>query len=129
MKLVDTSSWVHQIRRRGDPTVRARVEQLLRTGEAAWCPIIRLELWAGAGSEADRRLLRDYERRLQELRITDEVWQKACELADRCRLAGATAPPHDIAIAACAWCHGVEIEHDDAHLERLIPLLGRRASG
>jgi predicted nucleic acid-binding protein len=119
MKLVDTSSWMHQIRRRGDPDIRARVEQLLRTGEAAWCPIVRLELWAGVGSEADRKLLRDYQQRLPELPITDEVWQKACELADRCRRAGKTAPPHDMAIAACAWHHGVEIEHDDAHFDML----------
>jgi predicted nucleic acid-binding protein len=122
MKLVDTSSWVHQIRRRGDPAVRARVEQLLRTGEAAWCPIVRLELWAGVGSEADRSLLRDYQQRLPELSFTDEVWQNACELADRCRGAGKTAPPHDIAIAACALHHGVEIEHDDAHFDLLANL-------
>jgi predicted nucleic acid-binding protein len=122
MKLVDTSSWVHQIRRRGDPSVRARVEQLLRTGEAAWCPIVRLELWAGVGSEADRALLRDYQKRLPELGISSEVWEKACELADRCRRAGKTAPPHDIAITACALYNGVEIEHDDAHFALLTNL-------
>jgi predicted nucleic acid-binding protein len=122
MKLVDTSSWVHQIRRRGDPAIRARVEQLLRTGEAAWCPLVRLELWAGVGSEADRTLLRDYQQRLPELSITDEVWQEACGLADCCRRAGKTAPPHDIVIAACARHHGVEIEHDDAHFDLLTNL-------
>jgi predicted nucleic acid-binding protein len=119
MKLVDTSSWVHQIRRRGDPLVRARVDQLLRTGEAAWCPIVRLELWAGVGSEGDRALLREYHTRIPEFEINSEVWQKACDLADRCRRAGKTAPPHDIAIAACALYYGVEIEHDDAHFELL----------
>jgi predicted nucleic acid-binding protein len=122
MKLVDTSSWAHQIRRRGNPSVRARVEQLLRTGEAAWCPIVRLELWAGVGNEADRALLREYQKRLPELGISSEVWEKACELADRCRRAGKTAPPHDIAIAACALYHGVEIEHDDAHFDLLTSI-------
>ena len=122
MKLVDTSSWVHQIRRRGDPSVRARVEELLKAGEAAWCPIVRLELWAGVGSASDRALLRDYQQRLPELDINSEVWQKACDLADRCRRAGKTAPPHDIAIAACAKYHGVEVEHDDFHFELLKAL-------
>jgi hypothetical protein len=122
MKLVDTSSWVHQIRRRGDPAVRARVEQLLRTGEAAWCPVVRLELWAGVGGDADRKLLRDYQRRIPELPVTDAVWQEACDLADRCRRAGQTAPPHDILIAACARHHRVEIEHDDAHFEQIARL-------
>jgi len=122
MKLVDTSSWVHQIRRRGDPAIRVRVEQLLRAGDAAWCPAVRLELWAGVGSEADRRLLRDYEKRIPELPITEAVWREACALADRCRRAGKTAPPHDILIAACARHHGVEIEHEDAHFDLLARL-------
>ncbi len=122
MKLVDTSSWVHQIRRKGDPVVRARVEQLLRGGEAAWCPVVRLELWAGVGSDLDRKLLRDYAQALPELPITDEGWQSACDLADRCRRAGRTAPPHDILIAACARHHRVEIEHDDAHFDLLAEL-------
>jgi len=56
MKLVDTTSRVHQIRRRGNPIVRARVEQLLRSGKASWCPAVRLEPWAGVGSDADRNL-------------------------------------------------------------------------
>ena len=122
MRLVDTSSWIHQIRRRGDPAVRARVEQLLRTGEAAWCPAVRLELWAGVGSESDRRLLRAYDRRIPELPITDEVWHAAFLLADACRRAGKTVPPHDILIAACARHHAVEIEHEDFHFDLLAGL-------
>ena len=119
MKMVDTSSWIHQIRRRGNPLVRARVEQLLRTGEAAWCPVIRLELWAGVGSDADRKMLRAYERRIPELPITEEVWDTACRLADFCRRTGKTVPPHDILIAACARHYGLEIEHEDSHFDLL----------
>lgn len=122
MKLVDTSSWIHQIRRRGDPIVRARVEQLLRSGEAAWCAAVRLELWAGVGSDADRNLLRTYEQRIPALPITDEVWETACQLADRCRRLGRSLPPYDILIAACAFHHGVELEHDDSHFDLLAGL-------
>ncbi len=117
MKLVDTSSWVHQIRRRGDARVRARVEQLLRSGEAVWCPVIRLELWAGVGSDTDRRVLRAYQQRIPELPVTDEIWDLACNLADRCRRAGRTVPPNDVLIAACARHYGLEIEHEDAHFD------------
>ena len=42
----------------GDPVVRARVEALLRAGEAAWCAMVRLEIWAGIGDERERRALR-----------------------------------------------------------------------
>jgi predicted nucleic acid-binding protein len=122
MKMVDTSSWIHQIRRRGDPTVRARVEQLLLAGEAAWCPVVRLELWAGVGSDADRKLLRTYEQRIPELPITDDVWEQAYRLADSCRRSGKTAPPHDILIAACARHHDLEIEHEDSHFDLLAEL-------
>ena len=54
MRLVDTSSWIEQLRRGGDAAVRERVEALLMAGEAAWCPIVRLELWNGARSERKR---------------------------------------------------------------------------
>ena len=58
MKLVDTSAWIHQMRSKGDPLVRARVEELLQAGEAAWCAMVRLEVWAGVGDERERRALR-----------------------------------------------------------------------
>jgi hypothetical protein len=42
--LVDSSLWVHQLRKSGAPAHRDRVNALLENGEAAWCPAIRLEL-------------------------------------------------------------------------------------
>lgn len=47
-KLIDTSSWIEQPRSGGDRVVRERVESLLLSGEAAWCPVVRLELPNGA---------------------------------------------------------------------------------
>ena len=122
MTLVDSSSWVHCLRRRGDSQIADRVRQLLESGDAAWCPAIRLELWNGAGDESDRRILRDFEQTLPQLAITDEVWAAACALASRCRKAGKTAPAIDVLIAACARHHGVELEHADAHFEFLMAL-------
>lgn len=122
MKLVDSSSWIHCLRRGGTPEVVLRVRRLLEGGEAAWCAAIRLELWNGSGSEADRRILRDFERTLPELGITDDVWAEACLLAGRCRKAGKTAPAIDVLIAACARHHGVEVEHDDTHFDFLMAL-------
>jgi predicted nucleic acid-binding protein len=119
MKLVDTSSWVHQIRSRGDSTVRERVEALLTAGAAAWCPQVRLELWAGARSDQDRKILRDYEKVLPELPITDAVWKLACDLGDRARRAGISPGAGDLLISACARHHSVELEHADADFEQL----------
>lgn len=120
MVLVDTSSWIHMLRADGDKTVRARVEALLQGGTACWCPLIRLELWNGARGDRDKKALRDFERRLPELPITDEVWSLAYSLARKSRAAGATAPGSDILIAACAQFHDVPLEHEDTDFDRLL---------
>lgn len=122
MRLVDSSAWVHCLRRRGDPKIVDRVRRLVERGEAAWCPAIRLELWNGAGDEGDRRILRDFEQTLPELAIDGDVWAAACALASRCRRAGQTAPAVDVLIAACARHHGVEVEHADSHFDFLMIL-------
>ena len=122
MRLIDTSSWVHQMRRVADLGVRERVERLLAAGLAAWCPIVRLELWRGERGEGERAALLDYEQRIPELSINDEVWQAACKLADRCRKAGKRVPTNDLLISACARHHGVEVEAADTHFDFLKTL-------
>ena len=99
--------------------MRARVEALLRAGEAAWCDMVRLEIWAGVGNEREQRVLREYEAVVAELPIDADVWQAACDLASRARRAGKTVPASDILICACARRHGVAIEHADAHFDML----------
>ena len=122
MKLVDTAGWIHQMRERGDPAWVNRVENLLLNGTAAWCALVRLELWAGIGDARERKLLRHYEQVIPELEITPEVWEQACELGHRCRKAGRTVPASDLLIAACARHHGVGVESPDAHFDFLMAL-------
>jgi len=107
------------MRPKGDPAVRTRVEALLRAGQAAWCGMVRLEIWAGIGDERERRTLGAYEAVLPELAIHADIWQGACELGNRARRAGKTIPASDILIFACARAHGVEIEHADVHFDIL----------
>jgi predicted nucleic acid-binding protein len=59
--LVDSSLWVHQLRKSGDVSKRDRVNALLASGLAAWCPPVRLELWRGVTNDGERRTLRHYE--------------------------------------------------------------------
>ncbi len=110
------------MREKGDPVVRARVEALLRAGEAAWCDMVRLEIWAGVGNERERRAVREYEAVVPALPIDAGVWQAARDLASRARGAGKTVPASDILICACARQHGVAIEHADAHFDMLAGL-------
>jgi predicted nucleic acid-binding protein len=122
MVLIDTSAWVHQLRRKGDPVLKQKVEAELHAGEAVWCPIVRLELWAGVGVDPERDVLRHYEQVLPELSMDEEVWQIACDLADESRRKGYRVPSPDLLVAACARHHKVRLLANDAHFDFLMQL-------
>lgn len=117
--LVDSSLWVHQLRRSGDPEKRDQVNALLRSGKAAWCPPVRLELWRGVTSDAERKALRHYEALIPDYEISAAVWERAIRLADRGRASGITVPLAALLIYACAREHGLELAHDDQHFAQL----------
>jgi predicted nucleic acid-binding protein len=120
--LVDSSLWVHQLRKSGDPAKRDRVNGLLTSGDAAWCPPVRLELWRGVTNDAERKTLREYESVLTDYEISPEIWERAIRLADRGRASGITVPLVDILVFACAKVHGVDVAHDDAHFDEFEKL-------
>jgi predicted nucleic acid-binding protein len=120
--LVDSSLWVHQLRKSGDLTKRERVNALLASGLAAWCPPVRLELWRGVTHDAERKTLRHYATLLPDYAISSAVWERAVRLADRGRAAAVTAPLADLLIFACAKEHGLALAHDDSHLTQLEQL-------
>ena len=120
--LVDSSLWVHQLRKSGDAVKRDRVNALLENGEAAWCPVVRLELWRGVTNDAERKTLRRYEALLPDYEMSTAVWTRAIQLADRARASGVTVPLADLLIFACAKIHGLEIAHDDTHFDELLNL-------
>ena len=120
--LVDSSLWVHQLRKGGEPAKRDRVNALLERGEAAWCPVVRLELWRGVTNEAERKTLRRYAALLPDYEVSAEVWNRSIRLADRGRAAGVTVPLADLLILACARVHGLEVAHDDTHFDELARL-------
>ena len=120
--LVDSSLWVHQLRKSGDAAKRDRVNALWKNGEAAWCPVVRLELWRGVTNDAERKTLRRYEALLPDYEISADVWTRSIQLADRARASGVTVPLADLLIFACAKVHGLEIAHDDTHFDELMKL-------
>lgn len=123
MVLIDTSAWIHFLRPDGDATVRGRVTAALQAGTACWCPLVRLELWNGAGGDREKKTLREFERFLPELAITAEVWQRACDMARQCRTAGTTVPATDLLIDACARHHGATLEQADDDFDRIAAVL------
>jgi predicted nucleic acid-binding protein len=120
--LVDSSLWVHQLRKSGDAAKRDRVNTLLESGEAAWCPPVRLELWRGVSNDAERKTLRRYEALLPSYEISPQMWERSIRLADRGRAAGLILPLADLLIFACAKLNGLEVAHDDSHFHELAKL-------
>jgi len=118
--LVDTSSWIEALRTSGRLDIRERVRDLLLSGLAAFCDMIAVELWNGARGDYEKKQLMELEKQITCLPITEEVWQLARSLAQRCRNAGHTVPSADLVIAACGLAHDVPIEHCDGHFELII---------
>ncbi|OHE78873.1 MAG: hypothetical protein A3G75_08935 [Verrucomicrobia bacterium RIFCSPLOWO2_12_FULL_64_8] len=110
------------MRRDGDVDVRARVLALMHSGSSAWCDMVRIELWNGLRGPAERQMMESLETDVVLLPTTDAVWTRARLLAQRSRAKGLTVPSADLVIAAYAWEHDVEMEHDDDHLTALEAL-------
>src|SRR5690349_11026920 len=111
--MVDSSAWSQALRRQGDAAVRARVQKLLTEQRAAWCDMVRLELWSGVRNDAERRTLDRLDGILPRLPITTDVWNAATVYASKGRAAGLTIPATDILIFACAKAYGADLEHAD----------------
>ncbi len=122
MTLLDTSSLVHFLRRKGDPAVKERVRAILRGGSAATCRMVEVELMMGVGSARDGREVAELCAHLVRLPIDDRVWDEAGRLAKACRKRGTPVPASDLVIAACARVHGARIEAADEHFGVLASL-------
>jgi predicted nucleic acid-binding protein len=125
--LVDTSAWIETLRTSGDPAVRARISALTADDGVVLCDQVRLELWNGARSAADHRLLRNLEQQLEIVPTPPEVWMLACDYARAARGHGLTLPAADLLIAACANYHGLGLIHHDAHFEQLATITANSA--
>lgn len=119
MILIDTSSWIHMLRRDGNERVRDRVVAALESADACWCPLIRLELWNGAGGPQEKKILLAFERYLPDFPIDDKAWELTNDLARSARAVGVSIPATDLLIAACARRHGLELEHSDSDFDLL----------
>jgi predicted nucleic acid-binding protein len=122
MTLIDTSSWVQAMREKGDRATKSRVADLLDHGAAAWCNIVRVELWNGIGDSREKKLMRQFELDLPVLPIDERVWEDAVGLAIASRSHSLTVPAADLVVFACARAHNVEIEYYDKHFELLLRL-------
>lgn len=123
--LIDTSAWIEALRADGDEETRRAVGTVIENGTAVFCDMVRLELWAGARGERERKYLGVLEHDLECLPITAEVWSLSRDLARRSRKQGLSVPATDLLVFACASHHAAGMLHRDRHFE-LLGELARR---
>ncbi len=117
--LIDTSDWTHALPKKGEASIRAKVNAAMADERAAWCQIIRLELYRGVNNDWDRELLSFLDANVRPLAISTEVWQTAIGITQTLRSDGITLPMPDTIIHACGIVHHARVEHNDKHFDLL----------
>jgi len=119
-QLIDSSAWIEYFRRDGDPKIRERVAQSIRSQRATFCDLVFLELMRGNARQRDQaKLVADT---LPRLTTSDDCWKEAVAWAIRASEAGKPVPNTDLVIFACGKTHGAEIIHRDRHFDILEEL-------
>jgi len=124
MYLVDTSVWVHALRPKGNPEIRARLRPLIIAGEAAVSEWILLELITGLRkAESQETLLAWFQpvKRLDLRHVTP--WEHARANAARLRKRGISVTAADCLIATVAIDERVPLVHCDADFEKMKGIL------
>jgi predicted nucleic acid-binding protein len=122
--LVDTSSWIEFLRGRKSEA-GLRVKDLVRTGQAAWCDLIAVELWNGVRPGEETKSLTELDDAATSFELDAAVWRLARKLAVSSRRSGITVPTTDIVIAACASHYRLEVEHSDGHFDKIMPIAAK----
>ena len=125
MILIDSSAWIEFLRDTGSP-VCDRVDDLL-TADVAVCDAVRMEVLAGARSDAHLADLRALLARATVLPTTPGHYEQAAALYRAARASGLTVRRLvDCLIAAVAIDHGASILHADRDFEAIAEVSGLR---
>ncbi len=117
MHLVDTSVWIHVLRRPGIARIQQLLKPMIVGGNAAITEWILLELMVGIRtSESADSLIRKMEP-LHRLPFPAEKWNEAWKLATSLRKEGISASASDCFISIVAIAHEATLVHCDADFE------------
>lgn len=117
--LLDSSVWVHVLRRLPHPAVQARVQALLQTEIVATSGQIILELLGGTVTKTEYQRLEARLLGLRYLAVTKDDWPAAARLTFALRRAGLTVPVADTLLAAVAIRTGATLVHIDQHFDAI----------
>jgi predicted nucleic acid-binding protein len=122
--LVDTSAWIFALRKDFIPSIKNKIEVLLRNDLVLTTGIIKLELLGGTKNEKEFQRLKSSLDSLDYVPIDEIQWTKAYEIAFDLRRKGVTIPSTDILIAACALTADAVVVHADAHFDLIARHVG-----
>ena len=123
MHLIDSSIWLDFLNKKSDIELTQRVQELMKNKQAAWCPMIQLELERSGKERASALALLNEV--LPSLEINQAVWQLAHQLAQACSRKGKPVPNTDILIYATAQHHGCQVFHNDKHFDWLAEIAAK----
>jgi hypothetical protein len=115
--LIDTSAWIHALRPEGRADFKKCVFDTLALGRAATTEMVILELAGGTRSEKDYVELREDLEALQQLSVTESIWQFAYDMGGLLRRKGVSVPATDQLIASVAIKYRCTLLHSDKHFE------------
>lgn len=122
--LVDTSVWLFALRKDFIPTIRDRIDFLLRENAVITAGMVKLELLGGTRNESEFNRLKTRLDALETVESDDSLWEGAYRIAFDLRRKGLTLPYTDILIAACARKSGSAIVHADSHFDLIADHIG-----
>jgi predicted nucleic acid-binding protein len=120
--LADSSALVEYYRRGGLPAAGDRVEEAIEADRLAVNGVIKTEILAFVGSEAEyERVAADFAS-FHWLGLGPEEFDLACRLGFKLRRHAITVPPTDLIVAASAIRAGALLIHVDAHFGHIAEL-------
>ncbi len=115
--LVDTSAWILALRKDFVPSVKERIDYLLKENAIITTGMVKLEILGGTKTETEFQRLKRRLDALDSVELDAPLWEKSYDLAFKLRRNGITLPYTDILIAACALKKGSTVVHADAHFD------------
>lgn len=117
--LIDTSAWIHVLRKSGPPGAREAVGRILSERRGATTGMVTLELLGGTRNRKEYQELSEDLKALHYLPVTDEISTAASFLSHEIRRKGFHVPATDHLIASVAVANRCQLLHADRHFDLL----------
>jgi predicted nucleic acid-binding protein len=125
MRLVDSSAWIEFFRKKGNPTTKQRVANLLESEQTAFTCPIRFELLSGVRPDEGASLEQAF-RLSTHIPFEQEDWTEAAYLERALRSKGVTVPRNDLFVATVGIRTGLVVACRDAHFDAVGRAIGDR---